>query len=45
MKVIEGYDNGSIHVMGGAVDLPTVMRQLIKYVDREGQGAFVLAAT
>ena len=42
-NVIHGYENGSIHVMGGAVDLPAVMRQLIKYVDREGQGAFVLA--
>jgi hypothetical protein len=43
LAVIHGYENGTIHVMGGAVDLPAVMRQLIKYVDREGQGAFVLA--
>lgn len=43
LNVIQGYENGTIHVMGGAVDLPAVMRQLIKYVDREGQGAFVLA--
>ena len=43
LNVIQGYENGSIRVMGGSVDLPAVMRQLIKYVDREGQGAFVLA--
>ena len=43
LRVISDYRNRKIHIMGGSVDLPSVMLQLIKYVDREGQGAFVLA--
>ena len=43
LNVIERHKKRTIRIMGGSVDLPAVMMQLIKYANREGQGAFVLA--
>ena len=43
IDVIERHEQRQVHIMGGSVDLPAVMRQLIQYVDREGHGDFVLA--
>ncbi|MDB4614727.1 hypothetical protein OAH18_03450 [bacterium] len=43
LRVIQNHAAGRTHILGGSVDLPSVMRQLIEYVDREGRGAFVLA--
>lgn len=39
--ILDGVSKGQIRVLGGAVNLPNVMRQLIEYVDREGRGAFM----
>ena len=39
--ILEGVEKRQIRVLGGAVNLPNVMRQLIEYVDREGRGAFM----
>ncbi len=39
--ILEGVSKRQIRVLGGAVNLPNVMRQLIEYVDREGRGAFM----
>ena len=42
-EVLDGIANGSIQVLGGAVDLEFVMKQVIEYVDRKGRGAFMWA--
>ena len=39
--ILEGVAKKQIRVLGGAVNLPNVMRQLIEYVDREGRGPFM----
>ena len=43
LDVIERNKKGRVNIMGGSVDVPAIMQQLINYVDREGHGAFVLA--
>jgi hypothetical protein len=43
-RVIDRAKRGGVYIMGGAVDVPAVMRQLIKYVDRQGRGSFVIAS-
>jgi hypothetical protein len=42
-NVIDRARRGRVYVMGGSVDLPAVMKQLIDYVDRRGQGAFLMS--
>lgn len=39
--ILKGIASRQTTVLGGAVNLPDVMRQLIEYVDREGRGAFM----
>lgn len=39
--VLIGIEANQISVMGGSVDLPRVMKQLIEYVDRIGRGPFL----
>jgi hypothetical protein len=42
--VLNGIQTGQIQVLGGVVNLPAVMRQLIEYIDREGRGPFLWSA-
>ncbi|QDT04237.1 hypothetical protein K227x_26270 [Rubripirellula lacrimiformis] len=44
IHVLDGIHSQRINVMGGSVNLPAVMRQLIKYIDRKGRGPFLWSA-
>jgi len=42
-RLIAKVRSSQVEIMGGAVNMPKLMRQLVDYVDREGRGAFVLS--
>lgn len=42
-RAIKAHQSGRFHVIGGAVDLPRALQQMIDYIDRRGMGSILLA--
>jgi hypothetical protein len=42
-RAIEAHRSGQLRVIGGAVDLPRALQQMIDYIDRRGMGSILLA--
>lgn len=42
-RAMKAHQSGRFHVIGGAVDLPRALQQMIDYIDRRGMGSILLA--
>ena len=42
-RAINAHRSGRFHVIGGAVDVPQALQQMIDYIDRRGMGSILLA--